>query len=161
MKTILLGNAGAGKSTMAKAIMGSTSIPRLSLDEIAWSEPAIRMPLAQSVELLLAFIDEHESWILEGCYGDIIEAALPHCHELIFLNPGIDVCIKHCHMRPWEPEKFESPEQQDSNLKNLINWVKEYETRDDEYGLKRHRQLFDSFKGNKQEFNKVSEYKIV
>ncbi len=160
MKTILLGNAGSGKSTMAKAIMGSTSIPRLSLDEIAWDKPAIRMPIDQSVDLVTAYINEHKSWILEGCYSDIIEATLPYCEELIFLNPGIDVCVKHCHMRPWEPEKFKSSEQQDANLQNLINWVKEYETRDDEYGLKRHRQLFESFDGNKREFNHASEYEV-
>jgi adenylate kinase family enzyme len=158
MKAILLGNAGAGKSTMAKAMMGSEKIPRLSLDEIAWAEPAIRKPLEQSVELLLAFINPHDDWIIEGCYSDIIEAALPYCDELRFLNPGVEVCIKHCHMRPWEPEKFESAAQQDANLQNLINWVREYETRDDEYGLIRHRELFDSFGGNKHEFTQVQDY---
>lgn len=35
MKTILPGNAGAGKSTMARRLIGSRNIPRLSLDEIA------------------------------------------------------------------------------------------------------------------------------
>ena len=161
MKIILIGNAGAGKSTMAKAIIGSQQIPRLSLDEIAWEEPAVRMSIDKSVDLLMSFIDEHEDWILEGCYSDIVDAALPHCDELIFLNPGIDICIQHCHMRPWEPEKFESKEQQDANLQNLIEWVKEYKTRDDEYGLKRHRNLFDSFDGPKREFTQVAEYKNV
>ena len=38
MKLILLGNAGAGKSTMARRIIGDEPIPRLSLDEIAWDD---------------------------------------------------------------------------------------------------------------------------
>lgn len=117
------------------------------------------MILDKSVDLLMAFIREQKDWIIEGCYSDIIAQALPHCEKLIFLNPGINICVQHCRMRPWEPEKFESSEQQDAHLHNLIHWVKEYETRDDEYGLKRHRQLFDSFKGTKREFNQVSEYK--
>ena len=75
-----------------------------------------------------------------------------------FLNPGIETCITHYHTRPWEPEKFESKEQQDANLQNLINWVKEYETRTDEYGLKRHRNLFDNFTGKKREYTSVSTY---
>ncbi|MBN2162600.1 MAG: hypothetical protein JXR25_12030 [Pontiellaceae bacterium] len=158
MKIILLGNAGAGKSTMAKAIMGAEQIPRLSLDEIAWEAPAVRMSLQNSVELLKAFIREHDEWILEGCYSNIIEAALPYCDQLIFLNPGIGVCVRHCRMRPWEPEKFESMEQQDANLENLIGWVKEYEERKDEYGLKRHRRLFDSFEGHKREFTDIAQY---
>jgi adenylate kinase family enzyme len=36
MRLILPGNAGAGKSTMARWLIGSADIPRLSLDEIAW-----------------------------------------------------------------------------------------------------------------------------
>ncbi len=34
---------------------------------------------------------------------------------------------------------------------NLINWVKDYETRKDEYGLRRHRALYESFAGTKRE----------
>lgn len=158
MKIILLGNAGAGKSTMAKKLMGNQNIPRLSLDEVAWSEPAIRMSVAESVDLALSFIQQRDQWILEGCYSDIIEPILSECDELRFLNPGIETCIRHCHARPWEPEKFESAEQQNANLQNLIKWVNEYETRDDEYGLKRHRNLFDAFNGKKKEYTCISEY---
>jgi adenylate kinase family enzyme len=158
MKIILLGNAGAGKSTMAKKLMANQNIPRLSLDEVAWAEPAIRMSEAESVELVRSFIQQHDQWILEGCYSDIIEPILPECDELRFLNPGIETCIKHCHARPWEPEIFESPEKHNANIQNLINWVNEYESREDEYGLKRHRKLFDSYNGNKREYSCVSEY---
>lgn len=60
--------------------------------------------------------------------------------------------------RPWEPEKFITAEEQNENLQNLIEWVSAYESRDDEYGLKRHRALFESFTGKKREFNDPSEY---
>src|SRR5690606_4473886 len=107
------------------------------------------------------FIADHESWIIEGCYADIIEAVLHHCDELIFLNPGVDVCIAHCRARPWEPEKFRSPEEQDENLDNLIAWVASYETRDDEHGLNRHRALFDVFSGKKRELNHLRDYEVI
>src|SRR6516165_5268497 len=45
MRLILLGNAGAGKSTMARKITGNASFPRLSLDQIAWDEGPKRKPL--------------------------------------------------------------------------------------------------------------------
>ena len=35
----------------------------------------------------------HVEWVIEGCYGDLIEAAAARCTELRFLNPGADVCI--------------------------------------------------------------------
>ena len=66
--------------------------------------------------MLHAFMQSNEQWIVEGCYGDLILAALPYCTELRFLNPGIEVCVAHCHRRPWEPEKLSLPEAQDEKL---------------------------------------------
>src|SRR6266480_2120878 len=158
MKLILLGNAGAGKSTMAHRIIGDESIRRLSLDEIAWDHGPKRKPLEVSLCLLHDFIQSNERWIIEGCYSDLIQAALPYCTELRFLNPGIEVCVAHCHRRPWEPEKFSSAEQQDAMLEQLVLWVKQYEIRDDEYGLKRHRKIFEQFAGSKREFTSLISY---
>jgi adenylate kinase family enzyme len=158
MRLILLGNAGAGKSTMARRLIGSADIPRLSLDEIAWDRGPKRKPLEQSLTLLRRFLRSNEQWIIEGCYGDLVEAALSHCTELRFLNPGVEACIAHCNSRPWEPAKFSSEEEQNAMLSQLIQWVKEYETRDDEYGLKRHRQVFDRFSGPKHEYTSTASY---
>jgi len=93
MRLILLGNAGAGKSTMARRLIGSADIPRLSLDEIAWDRGTRRKPLAESLTLLYQFLGAKDQWVIEGCYSDLIEAALAHCTELRFLNPGIETCI--------------------------------------------------------------------
>ena len=158
MRLVLVGNGGAGKSTMACRIIGGGKIPRLSLDTIAWDEGPKRKPLDVSLRKLHDFIQASDQWIIEGCYSDLIEAALPHCTELRFLNPGVDVCVAHCHRRPWEPEKFSSPEDQKAMLDQLIQWVKDYDSRDDEFGLKRHRQLFDSFRGRKREYTSVGAY---
>jgi adenylate kinase family enzyme len=158
MRLILLGNAGAGKSTMARQLIGSENIPRLSLDEIAWDEGPKRKPLERSLTLLRQFIRGKDQWIIEGCYGDLVEAALPHCTELRFLNPGVETCVAHCNRRPWEPSKFSSAEEQNGMLTQLIQWVKDYETRDDEYGLKRHRRIFDGFSGRKREYTSTASY---
>jgi adenylate kinase family enzyme len=158
MRLVLLGNAGAGKSTMARRLLGGKPIARLSLDQIAWDEGPKRKPLDVSLCLLKDFIQSNQQWVIEGCYSDLIEAALPYCTELRFLNPGVEVCVAHCHRRPWEPEKFAAPEDQAAMLAALVQWVKEYETRDDDYGLKRHRQLFDRFQGPKREYTSVDSY---
>lgn len=158
MRVILMGNAGAGKSTMARQLIHGQSIPRLSLDEIAWAEGAERKPLEESVQALRKFLDDHEHWIIEGCYSDLVEVALPLCDELRFLNPGTEICITHCLKRPWEPEKFSTEKEQKEMLANLVAWVQEYETRTDEYGLQRHRLLFEGFSGKKREYKSIDEY---
>lgn len=161
MKVILLGNAGTGKSTLAKKLIAKQLAARLSLDEVAFQGGTDRRPLQDSVDDVMRWIADRESWIIEGCYADIVELILAYCDELIFLNPGVDACIAHCRSRPWEPEQFSSHQEQVENLDNLIQWVRSYEQRDDEYGLCRHRALYESFDGMKREFNHPSEYESL
>ncbi|MGK7894186.1 MAG: hypothetical protein AB4372_11305 [Xenococcus sp. (in: cyanobacteria)] len=101
MKIVLLGNAGAGKSTMAKGLVGKQQVAILSLDEIAWNEGMVRKPLSESIVLLNAFIDKNEQWIIEGCYSELVAAALPYCDELRFLNPGIQLPHLTLTLRRW------------------------------------------------------------
>jgi adenylate kinase family enzyme len=161
MKVIILGNSGAGKSTLAKKLIAKRSAPRLSLDEVAFQGGTERRPLQESIDAVKFWISEQERWIVEGCYADIMEPALAYAEELIFLNPGVDACMAHCRSRPWEPEKFSSRQEQDENLDNLIQWVRSYETRADEYSLARHRALYQSFRGRKLELCHPGEYESV
>ncbi len=161
MKVIILGNAGAGKSTLARKLIASQPAARLSLDEVAFQGGTERRPIQESIDDVKRWISEKESWIIEGCYADIIEHILIYCDELIFLNPGVDACVAHCRSRPWEPEKFRSRHEQHENLDNLIQWVRSYEKRSDEYGLSRHRALYESFHGKKSEFTHPSQYAAV
>jgi ribosomal-protein-alanine N-acetyltransferase len=165
MKAVLFGNGGAGKSTLAKRLLArerardqSRPIAVLALDEIAWNPGVVRKPLVESLALLDDFMARHDEWIVEGVYGDLLEAVLPHCDELHFLNPGVDVCVAHCYSRPWESDKFVTREAQDAMLENLVDWVKQYPHRDDEFGLQRHRALFEAFKGKKREYTATTQY---
>jgi len=159
MKLILLGNSGSGKTTLSKEIITREPAARLSLDKVAFNSNVERRKLEESIANVVQFIASYDSWIIEGCYADIIEAVVKECEELIFLNPGVNACVSHCLSRPWEPEKFVSRREQDENLENLISWVRLYETRTDEYGLIRHKALYESFNGKKQEFTEVEQYK--
>ena len=158
MKILLLGNAGAGKSTLASLLCGGRDLPRLSLDEVAFADGAERRPLADSVARCEQFLAGKTDWIIEGCYADILQALLPHADQLLFLNPGVDTCLAHCRQRPWEPAKFDSPEAQAAHLDFLLDWVAQYPTRSDEYGLAAHRALFDGYAGPKQELSDPADY---
>jgi len=158
LRAVLFGNSGSGKSSLARRLVGARAVPILSLDDLAWNPGPERKPLSESVTALLEFVETHDEWVIEGCYADLVEAALPFAGELRFLNPGIEVCVAHCQSRPWEPDKYETPEAQQATFDYLIAWVREYDTRADECGLERHRAVFDAYQGPKREYLLVEEY---
>ena len=154
MRIVILGNSGSGKSTLAKKIEKNHSASCLDLDTVAWQKttPPKRKNIETSKTEIESFIKNNKNWVVEGCYSSLIPFALEHCDTFIFLNPGFEVCVENCRKRPWEPHKYDSPEEQDSNIDMLIAWVQRYSYREDEFSLSQHRKLFNGFKGYKREY---------
>lgn len=150
-KVLIFGNSGSGKSTLAKNLE-SQGLAHLDLDTIAWlpSVPPQRRPKAESQESLRGFVSENESWVIEGCYGDLLEFTTQWAGELIFLDLAVDECQENARQRPWEPHKYESKEAQDANLAMLLDWIAQYETRDDDFSRAAHQRLFEGFNGKKR-----------
>lgn len=155
MRILIFGNSGSGKSWKARELAQQHQLAHLDLDTIYFVPGliAVARPMAQVLADLRMFIDTHQAWVAEGCYGDVIEAALPFCSELLFMNPGKDVCLTNNGKRPWEPHKYASKEQQDSMLPLLLDWVGKYYQRDDNCSYACHRRVFDSFVGAKREIS--------
>lgn len=147
-RVVIYGNAGSGKTTMARRL----GLPVLSLDDITWTAVGVRAPLADSLAALEQFMAAHTGWVIEGCYGDLVEAAAARCTELRFLNPGAEMCVANARNRPWESGYCESPEQQRELLGPLIEFIRAYELMGDECGLARHRAIFAAHPGPKREY---------
>jgi adenylate kinase family enzyme len=148
----IFGNSGSGKSTRARELSRGGSIPVLELDSIVW-EPgkvAVARPVEAARADLARFCGARAQWIVEGCYGDLIEATLEWDPLLLFMDPGEEVCLRHNRARPWEPHKYASKQEQDSKLEYLLAWVSAYYQRDDDCSLARHRALFDRYRGPKE-----------
>jgi adenylate kinase family enzyme len=154
-RVLVFGNSGSGKSTLAASLSRDHAIAHLDLDTLAWlpTTPPVRRDLADSGRGIRAFTAGHDAWVIEGCYADLLALLLDEATELIFLNPGVDVCERHCRARPWEPHKYASAESQDRNLAMLLDWVRSYPTRDDACSLVAHRRLFDAYGGHKREIH--------
>ncbi|MDH5444453.1 MAG: shikimate kinase [Gammaproteobacteria bacterium] len=152
-KILVFGNSGSGKSTLSRHLSVQHDLPYLDLDTICWASPGVRKPVEDSTIEVIEFINANSAWVIEGCYGSLIEVVSEYCNEMIFLNPGIEACLDNNRKRPWEPHKYPSKEAQDKNLAMLQDWVKEYENRDDEYSYEYHQNIFTTFEGNKKELN--------
>ena len=153
MKILVYGNSGSGKSTYAHRLAAQHGLSHLDLDSIVW-EPgqiAVRRDPLSIANSLMDFLSAHRSWVIEGCYSELVQSAIAYCTELVFLNPGCEACIANNLRRPWEPHKYASLEQQNSMLPTLQLWVAEYYIREDAWSYKAHRRIFDSYQGSKIE----------
>lgn len=153
MKILVFGNSGSGKSSYAHRLVAQHGLAHLDLDSIVWEPGKIavrRNPEAISASLK-EFMSEHTQWVIEGCYGELIEIASAHCSQLVFLNPGLAACQANNFNRPWEPHKYASMEEQNSMLANLQLWVADYYQRDDVCSYSEHRRIFDAYSGSKLE----------
>jgi adenylate kinase family enzyme len=151
-RILVVGNSGSGKSTLAKSLCSTNDFAHYDLDPIAWlpTTPPIRTPIVDSAKLIEKFISEHSNWVIEGCYSDLLEIAVPHATELIFLNVPVEDCVSNARSRAWEPHKYSSKELQDANLPMLIDWIVEYPNRkNDTCSLSAHESLYSSFSGIK------------
>jgi adenylate kinase family enzyme len=153
VRVAILGNSGSGKSTLSHWLARAAAAPCLDLDTVAWEpeQPTTLKPEDVARQEIQAFCRSHESWIVEGCYANLIESALSYSPHLILLNPGEDICLANCRDRPWEPHKYASSAEQDANLPFLLSWVSEYYTRNGPLSLAAHVACFRGFTGPKRE----------
>ena len=150
-RIVIFGNSGSGKSTLAKELAREHELAHLDLDLTAWkpTSPPERKPVSESWEDIRAFMASNAHWVIEGCYSDLLETVVLHASEIIFLNLPVELCIANARNRPWEPHKYESREAQDANLDMLIEWIAQYDERDDTFSKSAHEALFESYDGKK------------
>ncbi|MEX1033123.1 MAG: shikimate kinase [Cellvibrionaceae bacterium] len=162
MKRVLIfGNSGSGKSTLAAELCKTHNLAHLDLDTLAWlpSSPPQRAPLEASDEKIQAFIRESDGWVIEGCYTDLLELVQAYATEVIFMNLPLALCVENAKNRPWEPHKYESKAAQDQNLDMLIDWISQYETREDVFSHAAHAIFYEQFSGKKSQYtaNRISQ----
>lgn len=151
-KILIFGNSGSGKSTLAKHLCTQYQLAHLDLDNIAWlpTVPPKRQTIEASKNEIEHFTNTNESWVIEGCYADLLKLATERANHVIFMNLSVDDCIENAKQRPWEPHKYPSKQAQDENLAMLIDWINKYTSRQDSFSYAAHQRLYDSFSGSKQ-----------
>lgn len=152
-KIIIFGNSGSGKSTLAKKLQSQHQLAHLDLDTLAWqpSRSPCRKPLSESKVLINQFIAINPSWVIEGCYADLLTLVSPQADHAIFMNLPIDLCQQNARNRPWEPHKYNSKAEQDVNLPMLLDWIAQYTIRTDDFSSHKHQILYQQFCGTKQQ----------
>jgi len=159
-RVLIFGNSGSGKSTLARHLSATEGLAHLDLDTLAWlpMSPPRRMPIGESRLKIEAFLRDHDNWVIEGCYTDLLELVAQEASEVIFMDLGVEHCVANAMSRPWEPHKYESKQAQDANLEMLIDWIRDYKTRVDTFSYDSHRRFYDSFEGKKIAYTENREH---
>lgn len=155
MKVVIFGNSGSGKSTLAKVYSNKYKLAHLDLDVLAWKDtmPPERQEFKSTAIEIDNFKRKNKGWVIEGCYSDLLRYSMRDATEIVFLNPGVEACIVNAKARPWEEHKYSTKEAQDKNLSMLIEWIRQYPYREDEFSLNAHLKLYNEFIGLKIEYN--------
>lgn len=148
---LVVGNSGSGKSTLATEHMDQ-GLAHLDLDLLAWldTEPPTRRPRDEVEAVLRAFVSRERSWVVEGCYADLLALVADQATELVFLDRDVATCQAHARQRPWEPHKYASKQAQDAKLDMLLAWIATYPDREGPLGRAAHVALYESFDGDKR-----------
>jgi adenylate kinase family enzyme len=157
MRIVILGNSGSGKSTLACWLADRSGAPLLDLDTVAWepNKGAVARPEDAATSDVRTFCANYASWVVEGCYANLIRAVLPFSPTLVFLDPGKTQCISNCRSRPWEPHKYTSKAAQDERLPFLLTWVRQYYSRGGEMSHFSHAATYAAYLGPKYLFSRA------
>lgn len=92
-KIMILGSAGAGKSTMATALGELTGYCVYYLDTLFWlpNWQAVDKPIMR--DKVNSIIEEKDSWIMDGNYRSVKDRRIEAADTIIFLDENLITCL--------------------------------------------------------------------
>lgn len=93
MKRILvIGNCGAGKSTLSQKLASRLQLPLISLDKLWWL-PGWKEDTRENFDRKLAEVLKQEAWVIDGNYNRTIPERLKCADMVIFLDYSTLRCL--------------------------------------------------------------------
>ena len=92
-RVLVLGCAGAGKSTLARRIAEARGLPLIQLDRAFWRSGWIPTP-DEDWRTLLHKISAGPRWVMDGNYSGSLSIRLPRADTVIWLDYPRHVCLR-------------------------------------------------------------------
>ncbi len=91
-RILIIGCAGAGKSTLAQKMGKKLGLPVVHLDRLFWHSGWVESTPEEIDEKIL-LETEKEQWILDGNYSRTLPMRLQYCDTVIFLDFPRAACL--------------------------------------------------------------------
>lgn len=91
-KIIIIGNAGSGKSTFAKALASKLHLPLIHLDALYWQGNWEHLSRSEFDAVLEQALNKPQ-WIMDGNFNRTIAHRLQHCDTVFWLDMPTWVCL--------------------------------------------------------------------
>lgn len=143
-RTLIIGNAGSGKTWLAGQLEAVSGLPVIHLDELRWAPG--QYGKARDNQLVMDEVAQAaraEAWLMEGVFGWLAKVAIGRATQLIWLDLPEDECIANVRARGIQGGGSVA------DFEALLQWVGEYRLRNNSSCFAAHLQLFEAFAGAK------------
>jgi adenylate kinase family enzyme len=151
-RILIIGNGGAGKTWLSRAMGMQLFLPVTHLDDIRW-QPG-HYGIARDHGEVIAdatTLSAGDRWLMEGVYGWLARVILPRTTLLIWADLPETECLANIQDRGLQgggsPETFQE----------LLDWVATYRTRGGSSCYQVHLELYEAFEGRKQRLESRSQ----
>jgi adenylate kinase family enzyme len=86
-RVVVIGTSCAGKSTFARSLARSLSVPYVELDELHWAPHWREKPDAEFARLVADAVSGC-TWVADGNYGVVRDILWPRANVIVWLNYG-------------------------------------------------------------------------
>jgi len=99
MKIQIIGYSGSGKSTLAKQLAEHYNLPLLHLDNTKFYGNWVKRTDEEQIKIVDEFLNNNDSWVIDGNYRRICFRRFEECDLLIFLDFNRFFCYKEAWKR--------------------------------------------------------------
>ena len=122
MKIAVLGFSGCGKSTLAQKLGEKYQLPVLHLDSVQFAANWVERELEGKLRDVAAFMDSHDSWVLDGNYSNLLqERRLEEADRIIMLELNRFVCLWRI-LKRWLTYKGSSRPDMAAGCEEKVDW---------------------------------------
>ena len=143
-RTLIIGNAGSGKTWLAGQLAALSGLPTIHLDDLRWTPG--QYGKARDNQLAMddvARAAAADAWLMEGVFGWLAKVAMPRATQLVWLDLPEDECLANVRARGIQGGGSAA------DFEALLTWIGEYRLRNNSSCYAAHLQLFEAFAGPK------------